>query len=93
MSASPTFEDFRTQAEAQGCTEVLERCWAADTVLAEHSHPFAASALVVQGEMWLARASGEQHLRAGDRFEVDAKALHSERYGPDGTTVWVGRRH
>ena len=89
----PSFEEFRTQALAQGSKEVLERRWEADTVVAEHSHPFTASALLVQGELWLTCPSGERHLRPGDRYEVEAKLPHAERYGPDGATIWVGRRY
>lgn len=93
MSALPSFAEFRAQALAEGCDEVLERRWAPGTVLAEHRHPFAASALVVQGEMWLTCESGERHLRPGDRFRLEADVPHTERYGPDGATYWVGRRN
>lgn len=88
-----SFEEFRTQALAQGCDEVLERRWAPDAVVGEHSHPFTASALVMQGELWLTCEGVERHLQPGDRFHVEAKVPHSERYGPDGATFWVGRRH
>ena len=87
-----TFETFREQALAGGFTEVLERRWAPLQLVPRHSHPFAASALVVQGEMWLTVDGRTQHLRAGDRFALDADAPHDERYGADGATYWVARR-
>ena len=43
--------------------------------------------------MWLACEGSERHLRPGDRFLVEAKVSHSERYGAEGATLWVGRRH
>lgn len=89
----PTWDTFRADRLAAGYDEVLERQWAPDTVLASHTHPFDASALVVQGELWLAVA-GEtaRHLRPGDRFEVGRDTPHEERYGPQGATYWVARR-
>ncbi|MEO6407457.1 MAG: AraC family transcriptional regulator [Burkholderiaceae bacterium] len=88
---SITFEAFQTAAREQGCTEVLERHWGPDTVLESHSHSFGARALVVQGEMWLTVGGATRHLHPGDRFELDAHLLHSERYGPEGATYWVAR--
>lgn len=90
--ALPTFEAFRAEALMRGCDEVLERHWAPHTELPEHTHPFEACALVVRGEMWLACESGERHLLAGDSFQLAAGVLHTERYGPEGATYWVGRR-
>ena len=88
---NPTFEEFESAARAKGCEEVLARQWPALTELAPHSHSFAASALVVEGEMWLTLGEQTRHLRAGDRFELDRAVLHSERYGPEGATYWVAR--
>nr|WP_316640578.1 hypothetical protein [uncultured Roseateles sp.] len=33
-----------------------------------------------------------RHLRAGDRFELDAEVPHDERYGIEGAMYWVARR-
>ena len=49
----PSFEQFKADALAQGFDEVLERQWAAGTVLDTHTHPFSVSARVVQGELQL----------------------------------------
>jgi AraC-like ligand binding domain len=87
------FSAFESQALAQGFDEVLERQWAADTVLDEHTHPFSVQALVVQGEMWLRVGSDTRHLRAGDRFELGREVPHAERYGAEGATYWVARRN
>lgn len=85
------FESFKSLALAEGFDEVLERVWAPDTVLAEHTHPFAAKALVVQGEMWLTVGGETQHLKPGDLFELAHGEPHAERYGPEGATYWVAR--
>jgi mannose-6-phosphate isomerase-like protein (cupin superfamily) len=91
--SSGTFAEFKTQALAEGFDEVLERNWPADTVLDSHTHPFAAKALLVRGEMWLTIGDKTQHLQAGDCFELDQEVPHSERYGNAGATYWVARRN
>lgn len=87
-----SFTQFETSAKAQGFDEALERRWEPLTVLDTHSHPFAAKATVVQGEMWLTVNGETQHLLPGDGFELAQGVPHSERYGTDGATYWVARR-
>ena len=87
-----TFSEFETEARSRGFDEVIERHWAPMQVVGTHSHPFRAEALVVAGEMWLNVGDSTQHLRAGDRFELDADVPHDERYGSEGATYWVARR-
>jgi len=84
-----TFAAF--SAAHAGCDEVVERRWNPDTVIATHTHSFAAKALVVQGEMWLTVGSRTQHLKPGDTFELEPGVPHDERYGPEGATYWVER--
>ncbi len=97
MTADPAFIRFQQDALSRGFDEVTERRWDPDTVLGTHTHPFAVEALVVQGEMWLSCGEGPeaptQHLRAGDRFELERDRPHAERYGAEGATYWVARRH
>lgn len=93
MSVAAGFDAFEHAARANGCDEVIERRWAPGLVLAEHAHPFDVTAQVASGEMWLTHGGATRHLRAGDTFEVPRDALHAERYGAEGTVVWVGRRH
>jgi quercetin dioxygenase-like cupin family protein len=87
----PSFEDFAADAQARGFTQTLVRDWAPGQLVPEHSHPFAASALIVAGEMWLTVGETTRHLRVGDRFELESEVAHAERYGPDGATYWVAR--
>lgn len=88
----PAFEAFAASARAPGFAEVVERAWAPGTVVDTHTHPFAADALVVAGEMWLTVGTETRHLQRGDRFALAAEVPHAERYGPDGATYWVARR-
>lgn len=87
-----TFAAFEADAHAQGFDEALVRRWEPLTVLDTHTHPFAAQATVVQGEMWLTVDGKTQHLLPGDSFALARDVPHSERYGPEGATYWVARR-
>lgn len=90
---TPTsFEQFQADALADGFDEALERRWEPLAVLATHTHPFAAKATVVQGEMWLTVGDVTRHLRPGDGFELAQGEPHAERYGAEGATYWVARR-
>ena len=89
---NPSFETFEADLHAQGFDEVLAREWAPLAVAGTHGHPFTAKALVVRGEMWLTVGDNTQHLLPGGTFALDAGVPHSERYGSEGATFWVGRR-
>jgi hypothetical protein len=86
------FQQFEADLKAQGFDEVLARDWAPLTVVATHVHSFAAKALIVRGEMWLTIGEHTQHIPAGGTFELAPGTPHSERYGTEGATYWVGRR-
>jgi quercetin dioxygenase-like cupin family protein len=86
------FKDFEKDFRAAGYDEVVAVTWPPHTVLEPHRHPFAAKALVVQGEMWLTIGTHSRHLRRGFEFQLAADELHSERYGAEGATYWVARR-
>jgi len=49
--------------------------------------------VVAGGEMWLTCESGTRHLTPGDTFSLAREVPHSEKYGSQGATVWVARRH
>ena len=87
------FAEFERHARAEGFDEVLERRWEPGAVIDTHVHPFDASALVVQGEMWLIVGDDTQHLVAGDTFELPCNTPHAERYGEEGAVYWVARRN
>ena len=89
-----TLQKFRTTMLAAGYDEVTERRWEANSVLEQHSHPFEANAIVVDGEMWLGIEDGApRRLLAGDTFHIAAGVRHDERYGETGAAYWVARRN
>ncbi len=91
--AIPSFDAFAAAARSDGFDEVVERAWPPGTVLATHTHPFALRAIVTAGTMWLTVGDDTRELRPGDAFALDAGAPHAERYGSEGATTWVARRH
>jgi hypothetical protein len=93
MDKLPTLQEFEAAERARGCDEVLVREWTSGQVVAEHTHPFHARAIIVQGEMWLTAGGATQHLGPGERFDLAAGTPHSERYGPEGAIYWVARRN
>lgn len=60
--------------------------------LDEHSHPFAARALILAGEIRLVVAGAERSYRAGEVFQLAAGEPHTESYGPQGVRYLVGRK-
>ena len=88
-----TLDEFTFHAHAEGFDEALERRWEPGTVLDTHTHAFDARAEVMQGEMWLTVGGKTLYRTIGDTFAVSRLVPHSERYGPDGATVWVARRN
>lgn len=89
----PEFTAFRDHALAHGYDEVAERNWAANETVPLHSHPFGVHALVVRGAMWLSVDGQTRHLLPGDSFDLRHDVPHAERYGAEGATYWVARRH
>ena len=88
-----TYAEFEADARSQGFDEVLVREWPPLATLDNHTHPFALKALVTRGEFWLSVGEATRHLQAGDRFDLDREVVHGERYGAEGATFWVARRH
>ena len=87
------FDAFRTDALTRGFDEVLVREWAPGQVVGLHEHPFEIDARVVRGEFWLTVDGPTLHLMAGEAFTLAPAVPHAERYGPEGATFWVARRH
>jgi quercetin dioxygenase-like cupin family protein len=86
------FAEFESELHAQGFETVVAVSWPPNATLEPHQHPHAARARVVTGEMWLTSGGRTTHLLPGGSFELAAGEVHSESYGPEGATYWVGRR-
>lgn len=87
-----SLDQFEREAKADGYDEVLQRDWTADSLVRDHTHPFDAYAVVVQGEMWLTCDGATRHITPGGTFSLPRNTVHSERYGSQGVSYWVARR-
>lgn len=58
-----------------------------------HTHPFAVRGLVLSGEFHLTRNGETEVLRSGATFSMPAHCEHAERFGPNGATYVVARKH
>jgi quercetin dioxygenase-like cupin family protein len=90
---STSFDAFTADAHAAGFDETLVRVYPPNQVLGTHSHPFDVEAVVTAGEMWLTFDGRTRHLLPGGTFEIGRDTPHDERYGAEGATFWVARRH
>lgn len=86
-------EDFQRELAELGFDEVLTRVWKANQYVDTHTHSFAVRALVLEGEFVLGCGGQDKTLRAGEIFTLDPNHPHTERYGPQGATFLVGRKH
>lgn len=83
---------FEKDLREKGYTEVSMRQWDPDKEVPEHTHPFDARVLVLDGEVSVTWEGRSRTCRAGDVFELAAGVVHSERYGPSGAKFLSGRR-
>ena len=83
---------FERELRAQGYEEVALREWSPDRVVPEHTHPFDARVLVLEGEVTVTWKGRSRTCWAGDVFEMPAGVPHAERYGPTGAKFLSGRR-
>jgi quercetin dioxygenase-like cupin family protein len=86
-----TFEQFKSAAMAEGFDEVLTREWEANHETPVHEHPFEAFGYIIKGDFWLTMDSKTRHLQQGDTFRVARHMPHQEKYGSQGTTLWIAR--
>ena len=84
--------EFEAELKRAGYLDVETKQVKPDTSTQPHTHAFDVRALVTGGEITLTILGEARTYRAGEVFEMTAGCVHSERYGPEGTTYLVGRR-
>jgi quercetin dioxygenase-like cupin family protein len=86
-------KEFETRLKQGGYLDVETKKAAPNFTSKPHTHEFDVWALILSGELKLTREGKSDTYRAGQTFEMTAGCLHTEDYGPHGTTYLVGRRH
>lgn len=87
-----TETEFRQQLAAQGFETfvIVER--EANGALDEHSHPFEARALILDGDITIVSSGRVIRCGPGETFQLDANAPHTESYGPQGVRYLAARK-
>lgn len=93
MDIQQLSQQFTLQLAQDGYTETVTRSWEPNQLVASHSHPFDARALVLKGEFTLSWNGQTQTLCQEDTFSLAAGCEHVEHYGAHGATYLVGRRY
>lgn len=83
---------FRKMLTSQGYTESSEFVMAADEFNDTHTHERDACALVLDGEIAMTTAAGDQTCRVGDTCTLAAHEPHAEKAGPAGVRLLIGLR-
>lgn len=85
--------EFETGLKDGGYFDIETKTAPANFTSKPHTHEFDVRALILSGELKLTREGRSDTYRAGQTFEMASGCLHTEEYGPHGTTYLVGRRH
>jgi quercetin dioxygenase-like cupin family protein len=85
-------EAFEKLLNAQGYSTLVTVEREADGALGEHSHPFEARALILQGELSIGVDGRSTRYQTGEQFHLMANVVHTEQYGPQGVVYLVGRK-
>jgi quercetin dioxygenase-like cupin family protein len=83
---------FINEVTQEGYAEPVIVTREANGSIGDHSHPFTAKALILEGEIRIVVKDVSTIYRPGDLFQLDIDTLHQEYYGPQGVTYLVGRR-
>ena len=84
---------FAKQLADEGFDEILTKSMPAGGQLGAHTHDFEVKALVTHGEVTLGVAGKLTTYRVGEVFKMAKLCEHTERYGDDGLSYVVGRKH
>ena len=85
-------ETFCETAEKEGYKIEEPKSLSPNTQNAEHSHPFDATVMVIEGEITIGREGNSTTYGPGDSCTMAAETPHTEQVGPEGVTLLVGRR-
>ncbi len=84
--------EFRAYAAAKGFADPETRHYASDIDGPLHTHPFAVTLLVTEGEFALQYEDRKDVFRAGERCDLAANVPHAERAGAGGAVVLLAKK-
>ncbi len=83
---------FSERLVAEGFGEIVTVERPPGGALDEHTHPFEAKALILDGEIAIEIDGRTEVFRTGQLFHLPAGMPHAEHYGPAGVRYLVGRK-
>ncbi|MFD0666124.1 cupin domain-containing protein [Ramlibacter sp. MAHUQ-53] len=87
-----TRDDFLAAARAEGLAEPVLVEYGSTHSLGDHSHPFGAFALVLEGEFTIEVAGRATRYAPGDTFRLATGTVHREWAGPQGARYLSARK-
>ena len=87
-----TPDQFASLLEQEGFEPAVTVTRDAGGMLADHTHPFEAKALILSGDIRIVTAAPERVYQTGEVFHLQALEPHSEFYGLVGVSYLVGRK-
>ena len=87
-----TPDSFAAALEQEGFEPAVTITREGGGMLADHTHPFEAKALVLTGDIRIVTATLERVYQPGEVFHLQANEPHSEFYGLMGVSYLVGRK-
>lgn len=86
-------QDFEAQLKAENFNDGVLVSKPIGYVMDDHSHPFEAWALIIEGDITLRINGVSTTYAAGDIFRLPAQTLHHESAIPQGVTYLAGRKY
>ena len=87
-----TIEESSRQLRAEGFTHTYVWEDEPNAFYADHTHETITAHIVLEGELTVTALGKTQTYKAGERFDVPARAVHSARMGPKGCRYVVGEK-
>lgn len=83
---------FRQLMLERGFTDATTKEYGPNADEPMHTHEVSVMALVTSGELTLVLEDGSRTYGAGEWCQLDAGTLHTERTGPHGASIVLGRK-
>lgn len=85
-------QTLEKQLRAEGFSETYVWQDAANAFYPDHMHPGETAHVILGGEMAVTMQGITKTYRAGDHFNIPAKAMHSARMGSSGCRYLIGEK-
>lgn len=85
-------EEYRTQLEKEGFSDIRVHTDGPDTIYRVHTHDNTVAHIILSGHMRVTLNNEVQLLYPGDRFDIPAGIEHEAEIGGEGCTYMLGEK-